>query len=62
MTKKINGLTFEQWYQRADAVVVSIAGVGIDDLSDGMSADAWRDGLTPREYALDQLESEGFPF
>ena len=62
MNKTINGLTYKQWYAKVDAIVMNIAGVGIDDLADGMSIDAWSDELTPREYAIDQLENEGFPF
>tara|TARA_R100000664_G_scaffold31691_1_gene45590 strand:+ start:736 stop:924 length:189 start_codon:yes stop_codon:yes gene_type:complete len=62
MNKTINGLTYKQWYAKVDAIVMNIAGVGIDDLSDGMSVDAWSDELTPKEYATDQLENEGFPF
>lgn len=62
MKETINGLTYNQWYAKVNAIVMSVAGVGIDDLADGMSRDAWRDELTPREYATDQLENEGFPF
>lgn len=59
---KINGLTYKQWHDRVNAIVMRIAGIGIDDLADGLSADAWRDETTPKEYAIEQLENEGFPF
>lgn len=62
MDNKRNGLTFEQWYAKVDAIVIGLAGVGIDDLADGLSVDAWRDEITPREYAIEQLRNEGFPF
>jgi hypothetical protein len=62
MEKTINGLTFKQWYERVDKAVIRIAGVGIDDLSDGLSVDAWREEWTPHEYAIERLENDGFPF
>lgn len=62
MKKTVNGLTYKQWYKRVDEVVFLIAGVGVEDLVDGLSVDAWRDEWSPREYATDRLEAEGFPF
>ncbi len=64
MEKKVNGLTFKQWYERVDKAVIQIAGVGIDDLTDGaeQSYDAWSDEWAPREYAVERLENDGFPF
>ena len=56
-----NGLTFDQWYKRCDVICGGIAGLGIDDLADGPSWDAWENGCTPREYVLERLEEEGFP-
>ena len=53
---------FEAWYKLVDREVIAIAGIGIDDLADGPSWDAWADGYTPAEYAHERLEKEGFPF
>ncbi len=57
-----NGLTFDQWYAKVDYIVLDIAGVGIEDLADGNSYDAWSSGATSRDYAVMMLEEEGFPF
>jgi len=53
---------FQTWYRRADRHVILIAGVGIDDLTDGCSHDAWSAGVSPEEYAEERLEDDGFPF
>lgn len=53
---------FQAWYRKVDAIVSSIAGIGIDDLADGPSFDSFRDGASPREYAEERLADEGFPF
>jgi hypothetical protein len=53
---------FETWYAKVDRHVSALAGVGIDDLADGNSYDAYEDGVSPKEYALDRLREEGFPF
>jgi hypothetical protein len=53
---------FEDWYAEVDAMVSTIAGVGIADLSDGLSYDAFADGVSPTEYAHDRLANDGFPF
>jgi hypothetical protein len=39
---------------------MDVAGVGIDDLADGPSRDAYEAGYTPREYARERLTEEGF--
>jgi len=57
-----NGDTFDAWYAKVDAVVLEIAGLGIDDLPDGNSYDAWQAGGDPRDYATEQLAEDGFPF
>lgn len=53
-------MTYEEWMAEADAVCIGIAGVGIEDLADGPSRDAFDDELTPREYVMDRLRQEGF--
>ena len=56
-------MNYEEWYTEVDRVVIGIAGVGIDDLPDGCSWDAWHDGTSPVEYAREQLETvEGVEF
>ena len=56
-----NGADFERWMARADKACVSIAGVGIEDLADGNSYDAWDGGASPEEYARERLDEAGFP-
>lgn len=52
------GHTFESWYALADEACVAICGLGIDDLPDGNSYDAWADGCPPAEYAREQVTAE----
>ena len=59
-TVKVNGLTFEEWYNKVNDYVVAQAGVGIEDLADGPSFDCWQGEYSPEEYAEEQLYSEGF--
>ena len=56
------GLTFDQWYRKADMAVARVCGLGLDDLADGPSWDCWEAGYAPAEYARERLEEEGFPF
>lgn len=53
--------TYEQWYAQADRECLAISGLSINDLADGPSYDAFEDGASPQEYALDLLGDEGFP-
>jgi len=53
--------TYDQWYARCDRTCIRISGVGIDDLPDGNSYDAWHDGVSHEEYVLDRLDEAGFP-
>ena len=64
MTTKTNdnGVTFQAWFNRADQAVHAVCGLGLDDLADGPSYDAWSDGVEPDDYAHDLLVEEGFPF
>ena len=65
MTTKIlngRGQTFKQWYVAVDKCVNAICGLGVDDLPDGNSWDAYANEETPRDYAIMILEEEGFPF
>lgn len=56
-----NNADFDRWYRRVDKACVLWAGVGIDDLADGNSYDAWNDGASPDEYVREKLAEEGFP-
>lgn len=56
------GLTFQQWFDEANTACESLCGLGLDDLADGPSYDSWESGMSPREYAEEILEEEGFPF
>lgn len=53
---------FDEWYAACDAFCMSLAGVGIEDLSDGPSRDAYNDETTVREYVYNRLDEDGFPF
>ena len=53
--------SFEAWYREADRICSTVAGVGIDDLADGPSFDAFEAGDTPGEYVDDRLAEAGFP-
>ena len=55
-----NGADFDRWLARADAACIEISGLGIDDLPDGLSYDAWDDGASPEEYARQLLSDEGW--
>jgi len=57
-----DGMTFKQWYAAADRAVSRHAGLGVDDLPDGNSWDAWSESVHPSDYAVMLLEEEGFPF
>ena len=61
MTTDQDRADYEAWYKKADAACIATAGVGIDDLPDGPSWDAWADGTPAADYATDQLDAEGFP-
>jgi len=53
--------TFEDWYREANRICVATVGLGIDDLADGPSRDAFEAGDTPGAYVSDRLAEEGFP-
>ena len=55
-----SGHTFKEWYRIADRAVARICGLGLDDLPDGNSWDAWNDNESPVNYARMILEEEGF--
>ena len=57
----IDRTEFDLWYAAADRACSAISGLGIDDLADGPSRDAFDDGYSPEEYARERLEDEGFP-
>ena len=55
------GVTFEAWLSQADRAVAAVCGLGLDDLADGPSWDAWTDGVPPSEYAGERLDDAGYP-
>jgi len=57
-----SGLTFKQWYRKADHAVSGVCGLGVDDLPDGNSYDAFISDESPADYARMLLEEEGFSF
>lgn len=57
-----DGYTYDQWYQTANASCLALSGIGLDDLPDGLSHDAWQDNCPPLEYAEELLLEDGFPF
>lgn len=58
----LDGLTYDQWMRKVDAVVRDWAGVSVHDLADFPSFDMWADSVPPEEAAELVLEEEGFPF
>ena len=60
-TRNGAGHTFKEWYRLADRFVAAACGLGLDDLSDGPSWDAWNDDEAPEDYASTVLYDEGFP-
>jgi hypothetical protein len=55
-----NGLTFKEWLRLADRAVSAVCGLGLDDLPDGPSWDAWNDDEAPADYASTMLYDAGF--
>ena len=55
-----NGLTFKEWLRLADRAVSAVCGLGLDDLPDGPSWDAWNDDESPADYASTVLYDAGF--
>ena len=53
---------YDTWYKRVNATCMKVCGLGIDDLADHPSWDAWDSGTSPRDYVVEVLEDEGFPF
>ena len=47
--------TYKQWLDKVAALLCAKVGVGVDDLSEGPSRDAYDDELTPLEYIMDVL-------
>ena len=57
------GRTYDEWTAEADKRVKQRVGfgLGLSDLPDGPSWDAWNQEQDPAEYADQLLEDEGFP-
>lgn len=48
--------TFEQWMEEVNVALVSMCGMGSEDLPDWNYWDAWDDGISPKSAAADVLE------
>ncbi len=46
-TKKVNGLTFQQWLCEIDAILVTYIGLSANDGADWSSFDTWESGCSP---------------
>lgn len=55
-------LTFEQWSKQVDEELEKLGGFTQLWLPDWMARDAYDDGLTPREGAIECLESAGIDY
>lgn len=53
-----DGLTFRQWYLKADEAMTALCGLDVDDLPDGDSWNSWNDGVSPAQYARDLFQQE----
>ena len=55
----MNTQTYEQWMEDVDHEVMDITeSIGVHDLADFMSYDAWADGMSPREAAIEALQRD----
>ena len=61
-TTNEDGLTFSAWLDRANHDCAAISGLTLADLPDSCMWDAWNDGVSPRDHAVEVLAREGFPF
>lgn len=57
----IDGLTFAEWQQQVDHLLLAKCGLSSLDLADGPAWDSWNDGVPPEDYASDLLYDNGFP-
>jgi len=53
--------SFQEWYGRVDQLVMSKLGLGVDDLADWNSRDAYNDGLEPEDCLEVIAEAQDFP-
>lgn len=59
MNEKRNGLTFYQWMERVNNILMREYGVSTADLADFCSYDAWDSGISPREGAEECIANDG---
>ena len=50
--------TYEEWMEEIDQLITANLGIGLDDLDDYRYADAYEDGLSPGETAMEVLEND----
>lgn len=53
--------SFQDWYARVDRLVMSKLGVGVNDLADWNSRDAYDDVLEPEDCLEIIAEAQDFP-
>lgn len=51
-------MNYKEWLSQVNKNVEDMIGLSIHDLSDFMSYDAFEDGLTPKECAIEWIESD----
>ena len=57
--EKINGMTFDAWFNAVDKEVFEITeAIGVDDLADCCFRDMWRDEVTPHDSAREALSRD----
>jgi len=52
---------YQKWLRDVDAAIISVAGIGMNDIEDFAYFDAWDNGCEPKECAHDALLDAGFP-
>jgi len=51
-------MNYKEWLNQVDKNVESMIGLSIHDMSDFMSYDAFEDGLTPQECAVEWIKND----
>ncbi len=51
-------MDYKEWLNQVDKNVESMIGLSIYDLSDFMSYDAFQDGLSPKECAVEWIKND----
>ena len=51
----INGLTFDEWYQKYDSIIIDEIGLSSDNLEDKDYCFAWEQGQSPESFAQEVI-------